>query len=228
MTLPFLSKAQTSTEEVSVTVQIKGGYSNQSYDYELTGFNNNLSTKSGSFSGFILGADVLIKKQWIGLITTYYGRSNTADAAYYTDLFQLSGFNSLNFISHGILSGLYLEKTLGAEKNNAIYLRLQAGSMRGLFPEQTMSYATGYLTSVRVDDKSASGYATSAGLGGRYGLNEHLGLFLDLNLIREFADVNTSINLDYSDENIDNERILQTIEWNQNLINAQIGISYTF
>lgn len=228
MTLPYLSKAQSNTDEVSVSVQLKAGYSNQSYDFELTGFNNNLASTSGSFSGYMLGADVIVKKQWIGLITTYYVRSNTVDNAYYTDLFILSDFSSSNFVSQGILTGIYLEKTLGEGKNHAIYLRLQAGGLRGIFPEQDLFYDSGYLNSVRIDDKSTTGFASSVGIGGRYGINSRMGIILDVNLLREFADVNTSLNFDYSDENIPNERILQTIEWNQNLLNAQVGVTYAF
>ncbi len=227
--IPVLVFTQTSTEEeVMVSFNLKAGPLFQSYSFELPGFNNDLNSGTASSTGVLVGADVLIKKNWFGLITTLYGRTCGADESFYLDTYELSSFSSGKFYSVGVLSGLYFELPLGSGILNSIYAKVQAGSMRTYFPKHELNFTDSYLTSVQIESKVSSGFVSNIGLGAKFKIGENAMIGLDFNLMRETADIHSTQILDYSDITISNERIEQYLEWDQFLFNPNIGFTLNF
>lgn len=227
--IPILAFTQTyAEEEVMVSFNLKAGPLFQNYTFELPGFNNDLNSGAANSTGVLVGADVLIKKNWFGLITTLYGRTSGADESFYLDTYALNSFSSGKFYSFGVLSGLYFELSIGNGIFNSIYAKLQAGSMRTYFPDHELNFTESYLTAIQIESKVSSGFVSNIGLGAKFKIGERAMVGLDLNLMRETADIHSTQIWDYSDITISNERIEQYLEWDQFLFNPNIGFTLNF
>ena len=226
---PLLLGAQTTNgDNIKVTANIKAGALLQNYPFELPGFNNTLSSPDAKSNGFLVGADIIFKKKWLGMITSLYGRSCGADESFYLETFELNSFNSDNFFSFGVLTGLYCEIPVSDGVFSSVYAKLQAGGMRVYFPDQEFVFTDSYLNSLQIENKVSAGFVSNIGLGGRFKIGEKTALVLDLNMMRETADVAVSEIWDYKDIDTITERVDEVIEWNQVLLNPNIGFSLTF
>ena len=227
--IPFVAYTQSTSEgEVNSSLNLKAGALFQSYNIELPGLSNDLNSSTANSSGVLIGADVVVKKNWLGLITTIYGRTCSADESFYLETFELNSFSSGKFYSFGVLTGLYFEMSIGAGVFNSLYAKLQAGSMRTYFPNQELNFTDSYLSSIQIESKVSAGFVSNIGLGAKFRIGEKSLVGVDVNLMRETADILSAQIWDYSDITITNERMEESIEWDQFNFNPNIIYTYNF
>ncbi len=226
---PILAGAQTTNgEEIEVSASLKAGAVFQSYPFELPGFNNEFSSPNARSTGFLNGADIIIKKKWLGMITTLYGRSCAADESFYLETFDLNSFNSGNFYSFGLLTGLYFEIPISEGVVNSFYAKLQAGSTQAYFPDQELNFSNSSVSSIKIENEVSAGFVSNIGLGIKFKVGENAALILDLNTMRETADILSTQIYSYTDVNQISERMQVPLDWDLILLNPNIGFSYTF
>ena len=226
---PTLSYAQTANEDgIEVSANLKAGAVFQSYPFELPGFNNELSSVDAKSTGFLNGADIIIKKKWLGMITTLYGRSCSAEESFYLETYTLSSFNSGNFFSVGILTGLYFEIPISQGVVNSFYAKLQAGSTQAYFPDQELIFTNSPVSSIKIENEVSAGFVSNIGLGIKFKVGENSALILDLNTMRETADILSTQIYNYTDIGQLSERLQVPLDWDMILLNPNIGFSYTF
>ena len=74
----------------------------------------------------------------------------------------------------------------------------------------------------------SAGFVSNIGLGIKFKVGENSALILDLNTMRETADILSTQIYNYTDIGQLSERLQVPLDWDMILLNPNIGFSYTF